>query len=158
MPPLLSIYCDGAAHDRRGLPGGWAFAVVSDGRALLTQAGAQGRTTNNAMELTAAFSGLRAVLDRRWHLDRTIELVSDSRVALDVASGRWFPKKHDFLAAQLRAACLEAGASTRWVKGHSGEEWNERVDALAGAARQALVPERVKKKATRRAQLRLATR
>ena len=150
---LLSIYCDGAAHDRRGWPGGWAFAVVSEGQALLTASGAHPSTTNNAMELMAALCGLRAVAENGWHLARPVELVSDSRVALTIADGSWFPRKPDPLASQLRAACLEVGARTRWVRGHSGDEWNERVDAAAGEARQALVPARVKKKDARRARL-----
>jgi ribonuclease HI len=150
--PALSIYCDGASHDRGGWPGGWAFAVVREGAAVLTSSGAFPSTTNNQMELHAALSGLRAVLERGWHVGRAVELVSDSRVTLDIAKGSWVPRKPDAVAVALRAACVEAGASTRWVRGHSGDAWNERVDALAAEARQSLVPARVKKKqAARRA-------
>lgn len=148
----LSIYCDGASHDRSGWPGGWAFAVVRGGAAALTSSGAFPATTNNQMELYAALAGLRAVLERGWHQGQAVELVSDSRVTLAIASGSWLPRKPDALAVALRAACVEAGASTRWVKGHSGDAWNEQVDARAAEARQSLVPARVKKKqAARRA-------
>ena len=155
---LLSLYCDGSSHDRSGWPGGWAFIVVRAGEELLRATGAQRVTTSNAMELTAALEGLRAIVARGWHQAQPVELVSDSKVTLEIAAGTWSPRKANPLAAPLRAAFLEAGGTTRWVRGHSGDRWNEQVDALAGAARQSLVPERVKKKAARRAALRKASR
>jgi len=158
MARLLSLYCDGSSHDRSGLPGGWAFIVVSGGEEVLRASGAQRSTTNNVMELTAALEGLRAIVARGWHHRGPVELVSDSRVTLEVAAGTWMPKRADPLAAQVRSACLEAHALTRWIRGHSGDVWNEQVDALAGEARQTLVPARVKLKAARRAALRKVPR
>jgi ribonuclease HI len=130
----VSIYCDGAAHERAGLPGGWAFAVIRGEEKVLSRTGHAAATTNNVMEVTAALRGLRAVIERRWHRG-PVELVSDSRIALDIANGSWLPKRPVERDFELRAACLRAKATTRWVRGHSGEKWNEHVDALAAAAR-----------------------
>lgn len=148
--PIISIYSDGSSHGEAGRSGGWAFAVVQDGTCLLEGSGADAATTNNVMELQAALAGLMAVIARGWHLDTTVELVSDSRLALDVARGAHLPTVDFALAQTLRAACEQAGARTRWVRGHSGDVWNDRVDVLAHDAKQTLVPDKVKKKAERR--------
>ena len=146
--PLVSVYCDGSAHGRPGRAGGWAFVVVINGRCVLETSGAEARTTSNRMELLAALSALRAVISHQWHLGATVELVSDSRVALAVAAGQELTAVHDVALAQaLRSACVEARCVTRWVRGHSGNPWNDRVDVLAGDAKQALVPRRVRRKA-----------
>ena len=146
---MLSIFCDGSAHARAGLPGGWAFIVVRDGAALLTRAGAEKSATSNQMELRAALEGLREVTALGW--EDEVELVCDSKFAIDIASGAYLPKKHLAEAKGLRAAALAAKATARWVPGHAGDQWNEEADALAHEAKQTLVPQRVKKKAARRA-------
>lgn len=147
----MSIYCDGSSHDVPDRPGGWAFVVVRGDAVLLQDSGAQPSASNNTMELTAALKGLNAVIERSWHVDTVVELVSDSRGALDIANGTAALPAHDTeLANNLREACATARARTRWVRGHCGDRWNEYVDALAGAAKQTLVPARAKKKAERR--------
>ena len=146
---MLSIFCDGSSHSRGGLPGGWAFIVVKDDRALVTRSGGHKSTTNNLMELQAALLGLEEVIVRGSVDD--VELVSDSRFTLDIANGSSLPGKHLTQARALRAAALRANANTRWVRGHSGDTWNEKVDALAHEAKQKFVPARVKRKAERRA-------
>ena len=148
---MLSIFCDGSSHSRGGLPGGWAFILVEEDQALVTRSGGEKSTTNNRMELRAALLGLREVISRGGAGE--VELVSDSRFTLDIANGSYLPTRYLAEARALRAAALEAKAKTRWVRGHSGDRWNERVDALAHEAKQALVPARVKKKAERRALL-----
>ena len=146
---MLSIFCDGSSHSRGGLPGGWAFIVVQDDVAVVTRTGGAKSTTNNLMELRAALLGLREVIA----LGRTgaVELVSDSRFTLDIANGSSLPAKHVAEARALREAALVVGAKTRWVRGHSGDRWNEVVDALAHEAKQTFVPARVRRRAERRA-------
>jgi ribonuclease HI len=90
---MLSVYCDGAAHAKQGWPGGWAFVVLRAGEVLCTQTGAAARTSNNLMELEAALRGVQAVLAAGWHLGAAVELVSDSKVALDAAAGLGAPRE-----------------------------------------------------------------
>lgn len=135
-PRRLELYCDGSGEERVGRRGGWAFLVVRGDQVLASKSGASRSTTCLVMELEAALSGLNEVLARDWHRRHAIELVSDSSIALDIAGGRFMPKRHVALAQALRAASLEAGASTRWVRGHSGSRWNEAADALAHEAKQ----------------------
>lgn len=139
-PGPLVIYCDGSADDRGGRPGAWAFCVVQDEVERLRQCGSAPRTTNVLMELEAALAGLEAVHARGWHQAGPVELVSDSRIALEAAAGRAFPGKHRALAEAVHQACARIGATPRWVRSHSGHRWNEAVDALAREARLAQAP------------------
>jgi ribonuclease HI len=142
-PRRLELYCDGSAEERVGTRGGWAFLVVRSEEVLVSKSGRSSATTSLVMELQAALAALREVTARGWHVDHAVELISDSSIALDIAAGKFLPKKHVELAHALRAASVEAGAHTRWVRAHSGHRWNEAVDALAAAAkkrRKALSP------------------
>lgn len=144
------MYSDGSAHEREGLPGGWAFVVVRGDDLLLTQSGAAKATNGNVMELTGALEGLTAVQERGWHLAEPVELVCDSRFTLAVAAGTERPRAYAALAEGVRVRAGEVAATLRWVKAHSAERWNEHVDALAREAKQGLVPQRVKQKQAQR--------
>ena len=133
--PRLELYCDGSAEERVGKPGGWAFLVVRSGEVLLMKNGGSSSTTSLVMELEAALAGLKEIVSRDWHLVNSVELISDSSIALDIAAGRFMPRRHVELAQSLRAAALEARATSRWVRAHSGHRWNELVDALAHEAK-----------------------
>lgn len=132
---LLELYCDGSGEERVGRRGGWAYLVVRDDRVIASKSGGSKTTTSLVMELEAARKGLEEIVSRGWHRGQVVELISDSSIALDIAAGRFMPKRHVELAAALRAACVEAGARTRWVRAHSGHRWNEAVDAAAHSAK-----------------------
>lgn len=125
----LLVYCDGSSTERSGRAGGWAFVLVRDGIELCTGSGGAKATTNNLMELEAARAGLSAARELRLE-GEAIELVTDSRYVLEHLG--------------------EQGVGARWVRGHSGERWNERADALAHEAKQAFVPAKVKRRLARR--------
>lgn len=137
MRPRLLIYADGSGDDRPGKPGGWAFAVVR-GEELVAEGWGHAEVTSClAMEFAAAREGLAAVRAAGWHEHAEVELVSDCSIALEVASGRFMPKpqRHRADAEALRAAFEGLGATTRWVRAHAGNAWNEAVDLLARLAR-----------------------
>gem|GEM_PF-2625486 len=117
--------------------------MIRDELLVAMHSGGSKSTTNNRMELTAALAGLRAVID--LGSVEPVELVSDSRFTLDIANGSYLPKKHLAEAFALRAAAVEAKATTRWVRGHSGDKWNEAVDALAHHAKQAFIRRRARR-------------
>jgi ribonuclease HI len=144
---LISLFCDGSAHAKPGYPGGWAFVIVREGEVLRSGTGGARRTTNNRMEMTAAIEGLKAWLD--LGLDSPLELVSDSRHSLDIASGAHLPRKDSELVSELHRLAQQAKVTCRWVAGHSGNEWNERCDRLAHEAKQSFVPARIRKKQTK---------
>lgn len=136
---MLELYCDGSGADRVDRPGGWAFAVVRDGAALLERSGGSPKTTAFLMELEAARAALAWVVEHG--ASEPAVLISDSRLTLEVASGLRELKAARYVepAAALRALAVATKASTKWVRGHAGHRWNERVDGLARAAKVAVL-------------------
>ena len=137
MTPEVVIYTDGACSGNPG-PGGWGAVLMFRGREKEI-CGGEPATTNNRMELTAAIEALTA-LTRPCK----VELHTDSQY---VRTGitEWLPGwkargwrtaskapvKNDDLWKRLDAARQRHEVDWRWVKGHAGNELNERADALA---------------------------
>lgn len=132
------VWTDGACLGNPG-PGGWAWAVPG-GRFA---SGADPRTTNQRMEVTAALRALEA-LGATEHL----EVVSDSSYVVNCFRQRWWEgwrrrgwrnSKGEAVANQdlwrpLVEEVLRRDVRFRWVKGHAGVPMNELVDGLASAA------------------------
>jgi len=133
---MISVYSDGSSHAKGGQPGGWAYFVVQDGVPLSCEAGSNQSTTNNIMELTAAIQGLQLIREIGGYSClalHSIELVSDSEYVLGIAAGKFKPTKNLELARRLQFLVSSLGVKTRWVRGHSGDTFNEQCDALAKA-------------------------
>lgn len=131
---MIEIYTDGSGTTAEK-PCGWAFVVVKDGEKLHEQCGSLPKGTNNVAELTAAVKGLAYALLN--HSDEEIVLVSDSQLVLGYASGEYRIKAMHLsqLYCKLRRLYNHLSAEGRWVKGHSGNEYNELCDKLAKSAR-----------------------
>ena len=140
----VKIWTDGGCKPNPG-PGGWGAVLVFRGRER-ELSGAEPATTNNRMELTAAASALEA-------LTRPCRVVlhTDSQYVRDGItrwSTGWVRKnwrtaeggavKNMDLWQRLLAAAKIHQIEWLWVRGHSGDAMNDRVDALATAARRAL--------------------
>lgn len=147
----IELYCDGSGEEQVERPGGWAFAIVRDGELLHEGHGAEEKTTSLIMELEAVRAGLEAVIARGLVGDVTV--VSDCRIALEVAAGTFRPKpeKYHALCDTLRAAAVRASAKTKWIRGHAGHPLNEHVDARAHEAKLEGVARRAARKSRRRA-------
>jgi ribonuclease HI len=136
----VQIYTDGACRGNPG-PGGWAALLIA-GEQRKEVSGAETATTNNRMELTAAIEGLSA-LKRRCR----VLLYTDSKYVLQGIT-EWLPQwkargwrtaarepvKNQDLWERLDAAAAAQDIEWHWVKGHSGHDGNEYVDALANRA------------------------
>ena len=142
MSPPVIIYTDGGCKGNPG-PGGWG-AILSFGDARKELSGGEAMTTNNRMELTAAIAALES-LKRPC----TVELHTDSQylrngITLWIQGWKakgWKtaskePVKNVDLWMRLDAAVQAHEISWHWVKGHAGNELNERADQLATAAMQ----------------------
>ncbi len=131
------IYTDGACSRNPG-PGGWGALLIYGGERKELKGG-EAETTNNRMELLAAIRALEA-LNRRCRVD----LHTDSnylRHGITEWITKWKrngwktanrkPVKNDDLWQRLDE--LQAGQDVdwHWVKGHAGDEGNERADQLA---------------------------
>jgi ribonuclease HI len=141
----VEIYTDGACRGNPG-PGGWG-ALLLFGEREREISGAEAQTTNNRMELTAVIRALEA-------LKRPIEgaIYTDSQY---VRQGvlEWMPNwkargwktadrkpvKNQDLWQALDALIVRHKLEWHWVKGHSGNVGNERVDELANRAIDAML-------------------
>ena len=143
---LIEVYADGSATTA-DLPGGWAFVICVQGVKVAEGSGHLPKATNNVAELTAAISGLEYVATHDLpgvaggDGETNIVLVSDSQLTLHFADGTWQCKKPHLLPCylKLRGLYKKLNAGTRWVRGHTGDEQNERCDVLAKAARELLL-------------------
>jgi ribonuclease HI len=145
---IIEIYTDGSATTA-DKPGGWAYVVVIDGTKYTEGYGHADNVTNNDMELEAAIQGLQALRDLFSNLDfrgmyehilaagPEIVLVADSQLVLGWITGAYRfkqeAKRDKFTQLQLLVNIFNV--KTRWVEGHSGNEFNERCDELANFAR-----------------------
>ena len=130
--PAVTITTDGAARGNPG-PGGWAALLQRGEREKLLVGEESGDTTNNAMELMAAIGGLEA-LKRPCR----VTLRADSTYVIEglkrLLEGGAPQPKNRALWERLAAAARPHAIEFEWVKGHSGDPRNERVNAEANAA------------------------
>jgi ribonuclease HI len=131
------IYTDGACSGNPG-PGGWGVVLSWNGTEKELHGG-EPQTTNNRMELMAAIQALEA-LNRpsrvQLHTDSTYLLNGITKWITAWQRNGWRtsarkPVKNEDLWRRLIEAMNGHQVSWRWVKGHAGEEGNERADALA---------------------------
>jgi len=133
----VEIHTDGSCLGNPG-PGGWAAVLRYQGRER-ELAGGEALTTNNRMELMAAIMALEALSE-----PCRITLQTDSqyvRQGITEWMANWVRRnwktaggdavKNRDLWERLHAACQRHAIEWRWVKGHSGDPDNERVDLLA---------------------------
>ena len=138
--PALVIYTDGGASPNPG-PGGWAAVILEPGGDPRELAGGAPSTTNNRMELQAAISALTDLSE-----PSAVDLYTDSqyvRQGITAWLARWRAQgwrrrdggavKNIDLWRRLEGLNRRHRVHWHWVKGHAGNEWNERVDALASA-------------------------
>lgn len=137
----MNIYSDGACSGNPGV-GGWGYAIVNnEGKLIKEEMGHEDYTTNNRMELIGAISGLKeGVL-----LDSAITLFTDSAYICNCINQKWYVKwrsngwvnsKREPVANQdlwedLLNLLENHNITIQKVKGHAGNEWNERADQLA---------------------------
>lgn len=136
----VTIYCDGACRGNPG-PGGYAAIVVAGGKETVIS-GAEPRTTNNRMELTAAIKALETLRE-----PSEVSIVTDSQYLKNGitvwihtwrargwrTSGRKAVLNRD-LWERLLELCAKHTVTWKWVAGHAGDEMNERCDRLANQA------------------------
>jgi len=142
---LIEVYCDGSSEGNSTGHGGFAYVICVEGVKVHEGNGHLNIATNNTAEIEAAIHGLTYVattdipgIDANSSGSGVnIVLISDSQLTLKWATGEFRCKKWHLipLVIELRKLYQQVGATTRWVKGHNGNEFNERCDVLANEAR-----------------------
>lgn len=131
------MYADGACKGNPGV-GGWGVWLKA-GSHEKSLYGGEALTTNNRMELTAVIQGLQA-LKKPSH----VRVYTDSSY-VQKGMTEWLagwklkqwrtadkkPVKNADLWQQLDDIAKPHQIEWIWVKGHAGNEGNERADALA---------------------------
>ena len=134
----VTVYTDGACRGNPG-NGGWGAVLIYNGK-IKELSGGERDTTNNKMELTAAIMALNALKE-----PCEVDLYSDSKYLTDAINLGWVYgwkkkgwKKSDGKAAlnvelweQILSLISVHKVKFIWVKGHDGNEYNERCDVLA---------------------------
>jgi ribonuclease HI len=145
MPPtrqIKSFYTDGACIGNPG-PGGWGSVVYFTDGSVYEMGGAEAQTTNNRMEIFAAIQALK-VLNACGQTEPVI-LYTDSEYVKNGIT-KWVKgwRKKGWKTAQGKAVLNQDLWETldelnsplvewQFVRGHSGNEGNERCDAIARA-------------------------
>lgn len=146
---VVAAATDGACSGNPG-PGGWAALLRYEDGSVEEFGGHDGATTNNRMELKAALELLQRLSDLPRHPDLTLR--TDSKYLID-GLGSWMkgwkrkgwktaagkPVLNQDLWQALDQARLTDVPLT-YVKGHSGDPDNDRVDQIAVAYSRGLQP------------------
>ena len=144
------LYSDGSSRGNPG-PGGYGTILQYTDRAgvLHEKAISEGfrDTTNNRMELMGVIAGLEALVK-----PCSVDVWSDSQYVIKAFNDHWIdgwkkrgwkkadgkPVLNEELWKRLLLAAEPHEITWHWVKGHDGHPENERCDALATAAADAL--------------------
>lgn len=138
-PSTIVVYTDGGAINNPG-PGGYGI-VIDAGTDRLELSGGYRLTTNNRMEMMAAIVALRELRGS----SRQVLLYSDSSYLVNGIEKGWAmkwrsngwrksngkPVLNIDLWKELLGLLGEMTVRFIWVKGHAGNELNERCDRLA---------------------------
>ena len=137
---MIKIYTDGSCLENPG-NGGWAAIIIEDGKKTQIK-GSKKNTTNNQMELLAPIEALKKIPK-----GSEVQIFTDSKY---VKSGitEWIhnwkkngwksankqPVKNKELWEELDILTNEFEISWNWVKAHSTDELNNKVDLIAREA------------------------
>lgn len=137
----LVMHTDGACSGNPG-PGGYGTVMQFGNHRTELSRGFR-RTTNNRMELLAVIAGFEALKQ-----PCTVTVYSDSKYIVDAVNKGWARRwrangwrrnkrekaENPDLWARLLDLIETHSVVFCWVKGHAGDEGNERADALAVSA------------------------
>ena len=137
---MIKIYTDGSCLENPG-NGGWAAIIIDDGKKTQIK-GSKKNTTNNQMELLAPIEALKKISK-----GSKVQIFTDSKyVKLGITE--WIhnwkkngwktankqPVKNKELWEELDLLTNEFEISWNWVKAHSTDELNNKVDLIAREA------------------------
>ena len=144
---MIKIYTDGACKGNPGV-GGWGAIIMQDEKNI-ELFGGENETTNNRMELMAVIMALKEIslnLELTIYTDSTYVLKGISEWIKNWKVNNWRssnkkPVKNKDLWVDLDEAVGSRKIYWEWVKGHAGNEGNEKADELANQGVMSVVRE-----------------
>lgn len=129
---MIVVYTDGSCKPTNPGPCSSGAALLIDGVVVECRSMFLGHGTNNVGELTAISVALDMLASRKLSWETSI-IITDSKYCIGVLTGGWKAKKNVELIKSIKAK-LENFPNTelQWIKGHSGDKFNDLVDVLAG--------------------------
>lgn len=136
---MIQVYCDGSCLGNPGI-GGWAAIHVLNNKVVNKFSGHDFFTTNNKMELTAAYQGITTLK----HVNRGAIMYTDSlylKNGITIWINRW--KRSNWNKGKVKnirywlriySLIQYYNISWRWVPAHSGNYFNELTDSIARAS------------------------
>ena len=134
----VDIYTDGACSGNPGV-GGWGVVILENNKDPIYLNGGKNHTTNNQMELTAAIEVLKY-----FSKSTTLNFFTDSKYVkegIETWIHKWKnngwmtaeknPVKNKDLWVMLDKIEKKKKIKWEWVKGHSSNKLNEKVDQIA---------------------------
>ncbi len=121
-----SVITHGRRKGRDNGPGGWAFIVHGSDQEV---SGGLPSATNIQMELRAVIEAIR-----HTPKGRSIKIRTDSQYVHDVVEKGNTVKRNQDMWREYTKVLNGRPIKIVWVKGHSGDEHNERADKLANKA------------------------
>tara|TARA_A100000164_G_C21405949_1_gene539964 strand:+ start:43 stop:483 length:441 start_codon:yes stop_codon:yes gene_type:complete len=133
---MIKIYTDGSCIGNPG-KGGWA-AIILENKKQKVISGSESYTTNNRMELIAVIKALKLMKKKE------LSIITDSKYVkngIEVWIFKW--KKNGWMTAEKKPVknkdlwlLLEKLSKNKkikweWVKGHSSDKLNNKVDEIA---------------------------
>ncbi len=147
------LYTDGSTYPKNPGHGGWGYVILLKDKERIekkqTASGAMpDPTTNNQAEMMACVSGLEF---SKAHFYQKITVHTDSRYIVDCFNKQWYInwRKRNWMRStgeglvpvlnkeyweNLLLLSNTLQAKWEWVRGHSGNVFNEECDLLAKAA------------------------
>ena len=134
---MIKIYTDGACKGNPGV-GGWGAIIMQDEKNI-ELFGGENETTNNRMELMAVIMALKEIssnLELTIYTDSTYVQKGISEWIKNWKVNNWRssskkPVKNKDLWIELDETVGSRKINWEWVKGHAGNEGNEKADELA---------------------------
>ena len=142
----IIVYTDGGCTGNPG-PGGWAAVLLYNENEVRLSGGDQS-TTNNKMELTAVIKALMHINENSDLRGKPVEIFTDSQYVKNGLT-QWIhnwikngwktaakkPVKNQDYWIALKSEADKLQLKWNWVKGHSGDEYNELCDSLVEVER-----------------------
>lgn len=131
---MIKVYTDGSCKPTNPGPCGFGCVILIDGEVHTSHGGFIGQGTNNIAEVKGVEYGLQVLkeLDYNWE---EIIIYTDSQYAIGLFTKNWKAKVNKELINKVKKDLEDfPNLAFVWVKGHSGDEYNEMADQLANAA------------------------